>query len=135
MFGLMACARPARTKPTPASASELTALDWTNRRREIPRCVIGRSLVGLGRSYDSIFAERRRRSVCEVGMSSPGTWLLSLRCTKFRRDRRGRDLVAVPAGPLMAQSVDTLRCEGSDAIGANRTCRERRERVDLTKMT
>ena len=29
----------------------------------------------------------------------------------------------------------SLRCEGSNAIGANRTCRERRERVDLTKMT
>jgi hypothetical protein len=28
-----------------------------------------------------------------------------------------------------------LRCEGSDAMGAKRTCRERRERVDLTKMT
>ena len=31
--------------------------------------------------------------------------------------------------------VESLRCEGSDAIGAKRTCRERRERVDLTKMT
>jgi len=29
----------------------------------------------------------------------------------------------------------TLWCEGSDAIGAKRTCRERQERVDLTKMT
>ena len=36
---------------------------------------------------------------------------------------------------LLAQSVDSLRCEGSDAIEAKRTCRERRERVDLTKMT
>ena len=35
----------------------------------------------------------------------------------------------------MAHCVDLLRCEGSDAIGAKRTCRERRERVDLTKMT
>ena len=34
-----------------------------------------------------------------------------------------------------SNSVDSLRCEGSDAIGAKRTCRERRERVDLTKMT
>ena len=34
----------------------------------------------------------------------------------------------------MAHRVDSLRCEGSDAIGAKRTCRERRERVDLTKM-
>jgi hypothetical protein len=32
-------------------------------------------------------------------------------------------------------TVESLRCEGSDAIGAKRTCRERRERVDLTKMT
>jgi hypothetical protein len=36
---------------------------------------------------------------------------------------------------LLAHRVDSLRCEGSDAIGAKRTCRERRERVDLTKMT
>jgi hypothetical protein len=36
---------------------------------------------------------------------------------------------------LLAHRVDLLRCEGSDAIGAKRTCRERRERVDLTKMT
>src|SRR3984893_11209903 len=39
------------------------------------------------------------------------------------------------AGLLMAHRVESLRCEGSDAIGAKRTCRERRERVDLTKMT
>ena len=37
--------------------------------------------------------------------------------------------------PLLAHRVDSLRCEGLDAIGAKRTCRERRERVDLTKMT
>jgi hypothetical protein len=37
--------------------------------------------------------------------------------------------------PAVAHRVDLLRCEGSDAIGAKRTCRERRERVDLTKMT
>src|SRR6516165_1854348 len=37
--------------------------------------------------------------------------------------------------PLLAHSVESLRCEGSDAIGAKRTSRERRERVDLTKMT
>jgi hypothetical protein len=35
----------------------------------------------------------------------------------------------------LARRVESLRCEGSDAIGAKRTCRERRERVDLTKMT
>jgi hypothetical protein len=37
--------------------------------------------------------------------------------------------------PVVAHRVDSLRCEGSDAIGAKRTCRERRKRVDLTKMT
>ena len=31
--------------------------------------------------------------------------------------------------------VVSLRCEGADAIGAKRTCRERRERVDLTLLT
>ncbi len=36
---------------------------------------------------------------------------------------------------VLAHRVDSLRCEGSDAIGAKRTCRERQERVDLTKMT
>ena len=35
----------------------------------------------------------------------------------------------------LAHRVELLRCEGSDAIGAKRTCRERRERVDVTKMT
>src|SRR6476620_4766423 len=33
-----------------------------------------------------------------------------------------------------AHRVESLRCEGSDAIGAKRTCRERRKRVDLTKI-
>jgi Protein of unknown function (DUF1236) len=37
--------------------------------------------------------------------------------------------------PVMAHRVESLRCEGSDAIGAKRACRERRKRVDLTKMT
>jgi hypothetical protein len=37
--------------------------------------------------------------------------------------------------PLMAHRVESLRCEGSEAIGAKWTCRERRERVDPTKMT
>jgi len=36
---------------------------------------------------------------------------------------------------LLAHRIESLRCEGSDAIGAKRTCRERRERVDLTKMS
>src|SRR3984893_14832345 len=39
------------------------------------------------------------------------------------------------SAPQLAHRVDSRRCEGSDAIGAKRTCRERRERVDLTKMT
>jgi hypothetical protein len=39
------------------------------------------------------------------------------------------------AHPRLYHRVDSLRCEGSDAIGAKRTCRERWERVDLTKMT
>jgi hypothetical protein len=37
--------------------------------------------------------------------------------------------------PQVAHRVDSLRCEGSDAMETKRTCRERRERVDLTKMT
>jgi hypothetical protein len=37
--------------------------------------------------------------------------------------------------PLLAHRVESLRCEGSDAMRAKRTCRERRKRVDLTKMT
>src|SRR6516164_6930917 len=36
---------------------------------------------------------------------------------------------------FLAHHVESLRCEGSDTIGAKRTSRERRERVDLTKMT
>ena len=36
---------------------------------------------------------------------------------------------------ICSRPVLSLRCEGSDAIGAKRTCRERRKRVDLTKMT
>src|ERR1700730_10667763 len=39
------------------------------------------------------------------------------------------------AHPRLYHRVESLRCEDSDAIGAKRTCRERRERVDLTKMT
>src|ERR1700681_2199910 len=35
----------------------------------------------------------------------------------------------------MAHRVESLRCEGSDAIEAKRTRRERRERLDPTKMT
>ena len=39
------------------------------------------------------------------------------------------------AHPRLYHRVELLRCEGSDAIGAKRTCRERRKWVDLTKMT
>jgi hypothetical protein len=38
-------------------------------------------------------------------------------------------------GRVLALHVDSLRRRISEAIGAKRTCRERRERVDLTKMT
>src|SRR3984893_17945163 len=38
------------------------------------------------------------------------------------------------AHPRLYHRVESMRCEDSDAIGAKRTCRERRERVDLTKM-
>jgi len=37
--------------------------------------------------------------------------------------------------PQLAHRVESLRCEGSDAIGAKPTWRERSEAVDLTKMT
>jgi hypothetical protein len=37
--------------------------------------------------------------------------------------------------PLLALNVRSLRRRNSDAIGAKRTCRERRQRVGLTKMT
>src|ERR1700757_4090932 len=37
-------------------------------------------------------------------------------------------------GRVLALHVDSLRRRISEAIGAKRTCRERRERVDLTKM-
>jgi hypothetical protein len=36
---------------------------------------------------------------------------------------------------MAAHRVESLRCESPNAIGAKRTCRERRKRVDLTKMT
>src|ERR1700730_1991842 len=51
----------------------------------------------------------------------------SVACFAVRRQTRGI--------PLLAHRVESLRCERSDAIGAKRTCRERRKRVDLTKMT
>jgi len=52
-----------------------------------------------------------------------------------RSDRIIAIICCTCSGPVMAQSVESLRCEVSDAIGAKRTCRERRERVALTKMT
>jgi hypothetical protein len=51
------------------------------------------------------------------------------------RDNDRHFICCICSRQLMAHWVDSLRCEGSDAIGAKRTCRERRERVDLTKMT
>jgi hypothetical protein len=36
-------------------------------------------------------------------------------------------------GLVVAHRVDSLRCEGLDAIGARRTCRERRKQVDRRK--
>jgi hypothetical protein len=41
----------------------------------------------------------------------------------------------VKASLLRLSALALVGREGSDAIGAKRTCRERRERVDLTKMT
>ena len=52
-----------------------------------------------------------------------------------RSDRMETRLCCDCSGRLLAHRVESLWCEGSDAIGAKRTCRERRERVDLTKMT
>jgi hypothetical protein len=47
--------------------------------------------------------------------------------------------VRLATKPTPTGSPDTAKtigiCEGSGAIGAKRTCRERRQRVDLTKMT
>src|ERR1700738_787628 len=36
---------------------------------------------------------------------------------------------AAAMSPIGTHRVESLRCEGSDAIGAKRTCRERRERI------
>jgi putative ABC transport system substrate-binding protein len=55
-----------------------------------------------------------------------------------RRDvwsRRGADAARARRRGDRIKRLFLLRCEGSDAIGAKRTCRERWERVDLTKMT
>src|SRR5437016_7537991 len=42
---------------------------------------------------------------------------------------------AVTFATKSARRVTSLWCQMTDAIGAKRTCRERRERVDLAKMT
>src|SRR5438128_5300942 len=42
---------------------------------------------------------------------------------------------AVTFATKSARRVTSLWCRMTDAIGAKRTCRERRERVDLAKMT
>ena len=65
-----------------------------------------------------------------IGMETPTSLLL--RADEV--DRIGRSLLRCIC-LLVAHRVDSLRCEGSDAIGAKRKCRKRRERVDLTKMT
>ena len=56
-----------------------------------------------------------------------------LQCSRLRTRSPSENFVRCMS-PVMAHRVESLRCEGSDAIGAKRTCRERRERVDLTKM-
>src|SRR5262245_41385210 len=38
MFGFADCAQARRPRPTPATANELAAVVWTNRRREILPC-------------------------------------------------------------------------------------------------
>jgi len=50
----------------------------------------------------------------------------------FLQAQNWRDILLHRICLLVAHRVDSLRCEGSDAIGAKRTCRERRERVDLS---
>jgi hypothetical protein len=76
-------------------------------------------------------ADRPRRLVAALTVTSrcPTVGIESLRRSPSKGVR------AHFAAAVMAHRVDSLRCEGSDAIGAKRTCQERRKRVDLTKMT
>jgi hypothetical protein len=109
------------------------------RRSPIPEDFRGAPLEVLAymaeRAANTVLRARRR------GLQHPQTPLrirLSEPCTIRGSPRpatcqnRGLKLSTIK-GAL--HRVDSLRCEGSDAIGAKRTCRERRERVDPTKMT
>jgi hypothetical protein len=84
--------------------------------------VIAFEIGSTGNGRNPIFNGRRQPSC-------GGTSRMTRECQVRICERLG---VKFPG--LLGHRVDSLRCEGSDAIGAKRTCRERRERVDLTKI-